>query len=147
MPGQGSASFLTAGTVIRYTGNMEDPKKPLVLSAEQISMHAQAEALALVADYWKRHGVATDESPTTVVARPGSRLALRMMGVLTSFGRRRLPMIVTADASPRDTGSTITLTMTSNEGFYPMGRMRIADAAYGNRFEELCSELRSQLTT
>lgn len=55
-------------------------------------------------------------------------------------------MIVQADASPNGTGSTLTLTMTSNEGYYPMGRMRIADAAFANRFEELCGELQSQMT-
>lgn len=125
---------------------MDDPKKPLVLISEQESSYAPERALAIVTDYWKRRGVATEESPETVVARPGSRVALRMMGVLTSFGRRRLPMIVQTDASPNGTGSTLTLTMTSNEGYYPMGRMRIADAAFANRFEELCGELQSQMT-
>lgn len=125
---------------------MDDPKKPLVLISEQESSFAPERALAIVTDYWKRRGVATEESPETVVARPGSRVALRMMGVLTSFGRRRLPMIVQADASPNGTGSTLTLTMTSNEGYYPMGRMRIADAAFANRFEELYGELQSQMT-
>ena len=127
---------------------MDDPKKPLVLSAEEDSTHAPDEALAIVAAYWNARRVTPEQATSaTVTARPGSRVALRLMGVLTSFGRRRLPMVVTAHATPHNVGSTVTLTMTSNEGYYPMGRMRIADAAYSNRFDEMRQELRLLLNS
>ena len=78
----------------------------------------------------------TLEQPTTsaLVVRSGSRLRYRLLGVW--MDGRHLPMRLRFDAEPAPGGTSIRLTMTSDEGWY-LVQTSLGKAAYGNRFAQL----------
>ena len=86
--------------------------------------------------------------PSQVEVDEGSQFALRMWGVLTKRGYRRLPLLasVTVVEGPSGHGSVVSITLTSNEGTYPMGRLPIVDRAYSQRFDAIIGNIERRLT-
>jgi hypothetical protein len=76
--------------------------------------------------------------PTTLVIYSGSKLRYRLLGAWSS--KAHLPLKVRFELDPRDDGTSVHFTLTSEAGWYliqtPMGRK-----AYQARFAELLTVL------
>lgn len=104
--------------------------------------HQDALAVAsTVSEFVEQHGGRVLESRgDDQRARFGSRAALRWMGVFTTYGRERLPYILTT----RSTAEGLEVSLASDEGWY-LFELRVLGEAYEALFTDVLAELQDAL--
>ena len=125
-------------------------KTPLSRTFTLTTDQSVTEAMTVVRDIFsERNAKIQATSPTHLHATEGSRFALRMWGVMTKRGYNNLPLVASIDTSRAadGRGSVVSVTLTSNEGWYPLGRAEIGNRAYKQRFDAIEVRMKSLLGT
>ncbi|MBA8794037.1 hypothetical protein FHX74_001642 [Friedmanniella endophytica] len=77
------------------------------------------------------------DAPTHAQGKGGSRLSMRLWGVLGPSGGARVPFTFRVQASPDNDGARVSLELKSNEGWYLFRVESLIEPAYQSRFESL----------
>ncbi len=91
----------------------------------------------------ERHGKIVRQTPSKISVRLGSRTYFRIMGI--SGGRKRLPILVSAEISEAEDGSLVTLKMRSDEGWYLLAAHSVVRRYFEKAFQNITEHTMNHL--